>query len=275
MHETDPTLPVFTETVTVPDDEIDVVRAALLVAAAVYPELNVESDCAAVDEMARVAARDLPAQPDPLRVANTLSEYLFDHLGFQGNRQDYYDPRNSFLNEVLSRRLGIPITLSLLYVEVGKRLGEPFVGLGMPWHFMVRHMELPGVFIDPFNGGVMLSRDECAQRLADMSDGAVNWDERFLTPVSNREFIARMLRNLKAVYLARKDYAHTLDMLDRLLIVRRNSAHDMRDRGLIHFRLGNFTEAMDDLTGYLASGLAGSDAPEVQRVIMDLRKQMD
>ena len=115
-------------------DQIELAQLALLIAATEYPDLDVTEELRTLDSLAAGASRRLGQEQDPLALANSLSEYLFDEVGFCGNREDYYDPRNSFLNEVLSRRLGVPITLSLVYIEVGKRLGIPVVGVGMPGH---------------------------------------------------------------------------------------------------------------------------------------------
>ena len=123
---------------------------------------------------------------DPLYCMNTLSEYLFDHLGFKGNDEDYYDPRNSYLNQVLARRMGIPITLAVVYMEIGRRLKIPLVGIGMPGHFLVRHVEVDDLFVDPFHGGIMLSEDECRERLRERVTGEIPWDPSLLRPVSNQ-----------------------------------------------------------------------------------------
>ena len=145
-----------------PDEEIDLARAALLIAATEYPGLSVERELFRLDAIAEGIA---PRMDDdtPLYQLNTLSEYLFDELKFAGNHTNYHDPRNSFLNDVMERKRGIPITLSLLYIEVGKRAGVPILGIGMPGHFIVRHRDESEVFVDPFHGGILLSVDECAE----------------------------------------------------------------------------------------------------------------
>ena len=187
-------------------DEIDLAQMALLIAAAEYPDLDVEEELRALDSLAAGASRRLGKEADPLARANALSEYLFDEVGFRGNREDYYDPRNSFLNEVLRRRFGIPITLSLVYIEVGKRLGMPLVGVGMPGHFLVRiSSEEEGLMIDPFNRGILLSEQDCSQRLQEIAGAALPWDRGYLAPVSNRQLIERILRNLIGIYVAGHD----------------------------------------------------------------------
>ncbi len=205
-------------------DEIDLAQMALLIAAAEYPDLDVKEELRALDSLAAGASRSLGQERDPLARANALSEYLFDEVGFRGNREDYYDPRNSFLNEVLSRRLGIPITLSLVYIEVGQRLGVPLVGVGMPGHFMVRISSgQEGLVIDPFHRGILLSEQECAQRLQEVAGAAVPWDRSYLAPVSNRELIERVLLNMRGIYMRRHDHPRALRATEWLLALQSRS----------------------------------------------------
>ena len=205
-------------------DEIDLAQMALLIAAAEYPDLDVKEELRALDSLAAAASRSLGQEEDPLARANALSEYLFDEVGFRGNREDYYDPRNSFLNEVLSRRLGIPITLSLVYIEVGKRLGVPLVGVGMPGHFMVRISSgQEDLVIDPFHRGILLSEKECAQRLQEVAGAAVPWDRSYLAPVSNRELIERVLLNLRGIYMRRHDQPRAVRATEWLLTLQTQS----------------------------------------------------
>ncbi len=191
----------FTECLAVPEDEIDLSQAAFLIAATEYPQLDLAQQSEALDSLAFGArSRFDGVLDDPLYCLNSLSEYLFDELGFRGNQDDYYDPRNSFLNEVLSRRLGIPITLALVCIEVGKRLGIPIIGIGMPGHFLVRHRDQHDHFMDPFYRGILLTEQECADRLEQLVRGDFVWDSKLLDPVGNRELLARVLRNLKGIY---------------------------------------------------------------------------
>ena len=155
-----------------------------------------------------------------------LSEYLFDEVGFSGNHEDYYDPRNSYLNDVLKRRLGIPITLSLVYMEVGKRLGMDLEGVGMPGHFLVRvRSRQDEVLVDPFHRGILLSEQECATRLQEIIGDTVVWDRRYVSGVSDRELITRKLRNLLAIYSSRNDYRR-VNKLEEWMNVLRVPNHD-------------------------------------------------
>lgn len=263
----------FDRMVGVPDEEIDLSRAALLIAATEYPSLSIERELFRIDEIAEGIAPRLD-DDTPLYQLNTLSEYLFDELKFAGNHTNYYDPRNSFLNDVIERRVGIPITLSLLYIEVGKRLGVPLLGIGMPGHFIVRHRDEPDVFVDPFHGGILLSEDECAERVKQVTQGTLTWDRSYLQPVRSREFIARMLRNLKVVYLQRRNYERVLATIDRVIALLPQDAVEFRDRGVVNYRLGNYTDALEDLHVYVTSGEAVSDEVTVQRLMDQIRDRL-
>lgn len=257
-----------------PDEEIDLARAALLIAATEYPGLIVERELLRIDAIAEGVA---PRMDDdaPLYQLNTLSEYLFDELKFAGNHTNYHDPRNSFLNDVIERRIGIPITLSLLYIEVGKRLGAPLLGIGMPGHFIVRHRDESDVFVDPFHGGILLSEDECAERLKQVTQGSLAWDREYLEPVSSRAFIARMLRNLKVVYLQRRNYERVLATIDRVIALQPGAAVEFRDRGVVNYRLGNYEDALEDLGAYVASGEGVSDGATVRRLMDQIQDRLE
>ena len=173
----------FVELARCHDDEIDLAAAAFLIAATEYPQLDIAHELGVLDSLSAGAAKRFSEEPEPLYCLNTLSEYLFDEVGFRGNPDDYYDPRNSFLNEVLSRRLGIPITLSLVCIEVGKRLDIPLLGVGMPGHFLLRHRDDESLFIDPFHGGILLSEEECAQRMKQATPGQRRLGLTVLVPI--------------------------------------------------------------------------------------------
>ena len=257
-----------------PEAEIDLGRAALLIAAVEYPALDVEQQLRLLDSLAAAASRRIGDNPDPLTAVNRLSEYLFDEVGFHGNQEEYYDPRNSFLNDVLARRTGIPIALSLVCIEVGRRLDIPLLAIGMPGHLLLRHRDVEDWYIDPFFGGILLSPGETEQRLQDIAQGTVPWDPQYLTPLGNREFIARMLRNLKAIYLNQRDYTRALPLLDRLVIIQPEAKQEIRDRGVVHYRLRHLQEALDDLQSYLAATAPAEDTASVERLMEQVRRAM-
>ena len=249
------------------DDEIDLATAALLIAAVEYPDLDIDQQLAILDSLAEGAAYRIGQDRDPFHCVNNLSEYLFDEVGFQGNQGEYYDPRNSYLNEVLQRRTGLPITLCLVCLEVGKRLDIPLVGVGLPGHFVLSHRSQTDLIIDPFRRGILLSEEECAQILKNVLGANVDWDSRYLTPASNREFIARILRNLKGIYLNRRDHEEALDVVDITLALRPDDLNERRDRGLIYYRLGHYQMALDDLRYFLTSAPVGTDTSNVEKLV--------
>ena len=254
-----------------PDDQIDLANAALLIAATEYPQLDISHELGVLDSLAAGASKRLGEDREPLYCLNTLSEYLFDEIGFRGDPEHYYDQRNSFLNEVLSRRLGIPITLSLVYLEVAKRLDIPLVGVGMPGHFLLRHRDEERLFLDSFHQGVLLSEEECAQRMREVTQANIAWDSRLLAPLSNRDYVARILRNLKGIYLQNQDHRRALTMIDRLVALYPEAAEERRDRGLLHFQLQHHEQALHDLEFYLDSKSLDDDTEDVQRLVRRLK----
>jgi regulator of sirC expression with transglutaminase-like and TPR domain len=201
--------------------------------------------------------------------AAAVGTVLFGEDGFRGNAGDYYDPRNSFLNDVLERRLGIPITLSVIYVEVAARAGLTARGVGFPGHFLVR-AEKDGAhcLLDPFNGGAPLGGDDCEALLRRMHGASARLDPAHLRPVGTRQIVTRMLANLKGIYTALGDWPRALRTLDRLLLVCPAALAERRDRGAVHARLGNPRAAIRDWEAYLGGA---PDAPDAARVRHDLR----
>ena len=265
----------FAEVTDRPDYQIDVARAAMLLAAAEYPQLNVERELFAFQRLAGAISSKFLDDNDPLYCVNVISEHLFDDMGFRGDADNYYDPRNSYLNEVLERRTGIPITLAVVYMEVGRRLKVPLLGIGMPGHFLVRHREIENLYIDAFSGGILLSEEECRDIIVELAHGDLDWSPDLLKPVSNREIIARMIRNLKAIYMADEDFVRALTVSEFALALDPHSAMDRRDRGIVHYQLGHSAEALDDLAYYLDLSPSGPDVEGVHALIAELRSFLD
>lgn len=263
-----------------PDAEIDLAEAALIIAQEEYPDLDVAAYQRVLERLGdgarcRVGAAAISARGGlgPREVIGALNRYLFDECGFRGNREAYYDPRNSFLNEVLERRTGIPITLSLVYMEVGRRVGLPLVGIGFPGHFLVG-CDAPGerLLIDPFDRGRLLSEADCAAILARLHGRPVPLARHYLAPIGSRPFLVRMLANLKAIYLQREDYARALAAVDRILLLTPDAADERRDRGLLHVKLQAFSLAAADLEAYLAARPAAPDREQMTRHLLTVRQ---
>jgi regulator of sirC expression with transglutaminase-like and TPR domain len=256
----------FAALVAAPDEALDLGYAALWLAAEEYPGLDVEAYASRFDTLAgAVAARPLPAPP-PLGRLLALNAHLFDELGFHGNTEDYYDPRNSFLNEVLDRRTGIPITLAVVHLEVGWRLGLPLQGVGMPGHFLVGYYPPgePPRYIDVFAGGAILTRDECAARLSAQLGGFVPRAAHF-APVGKRQILLRMLTNLKHIYAQQGEWERALAAIERLLLLQPDALAELRDRGLVHLHRGDLRACRRDLRRYLELAPQAPDAAAVEQ----------
>ena len=273
----------FSELLSRDDDKIDLARACLQIAEDAYPGLDVEGYLGEIERFGkRLRARiAIEAAPEERIVA--LNEFLYDDLGFAGNTENYYDPRNSYLNEVLDRRTGIPITLSILYMEIGRRVGLDFQGVSFPGHFLVRLRVRGGTLVlDPFAHGAPQSEDELRARLKRViprgagvgeAGGIPVADlplEQFLEPASNRQILARVLRNLKGVYRETDKPERLLEVLNRMIIVAPDAPGELRDRGMVYRRLECWRPALKDLTDYLEREPDASDIDEVRAKMMEL-----
>jgi regulator of sirC expression with transglutaminase-like and TPR domain len=224
----------FTEAVTGPEHRLDLARVALLIASEEYPGLDSLRYVAKLEVMAAAVRPSVTTTDDPTLKIECLNAYLFDERGFRGNAEEYYDPRNSFLNDVVDRRLGIPITLSIIYMEVGRRVGMPLQGVGMPGHFIMKYAgPEEDIYIDPFNRGRMLSRQACEELIQQLHGEPVPFRESFLAPVSKKQILARMLMNLKAIYIHTQDHLKALSVVERLLIIQPDGEQEMKDRAAL------------------------------------------
>jgi len=269
----------FSELLSRDDDKIDLARACLRIAQDAYPGLDVEGYIGEIERFSkRLRARIAPqAAPEERVVA--LNEFLYDDLGFSGNADNYYDPRNSYLNEVIDRRTGIPITLSILYMEIGRRIELELQGVSFPGHFLVRLRVRGGMLVlDPFSGGAPQSEDELRERLKRViprgaTGGVPVADlplEQFLEPAGNRQILARVLRNLKGVYRETDKPERLLEVLNRMIIVAPDAAAERRDRGMVYQRLECWRPALKDLADYLERKPDAADLDEVRAKMMEL-----
>lgn len=242
--------------------------AALVIAQEEYPDLDVEAYLRQLDQMAVIVEAKLPAERYPLRVVKAINAYLYGELGFVGNTSNYYDPRNSFLNNVLERRTGIPITLALVYLEIAKRIGFPMVGVDMPAHFLIRP-DIPEVefLIDAFHQGEVMFAEDCQQRLTKIYGQPVTFNPSFLERSTPRRFLARLLSNLKVIYLSQEDWHRALAAIERILVLFPEVSVQRRDRGLIYYQLGNWVDARQDLQAYLDAEPTAQDAPVIEHLL--------
>jgi regulator of sirC expression with transglutaminase-like and TPR domain len=252
-----------------PDDRIDVLMGALLIAKDEYPRLDVGRYREMVDELAEPLGilAGLSAEDQ----ADRVSDLLFGQLGFRGNRDDYYDPKNSFLNDVLDRRLGIPISLSVVYVEVARRAGVQASGVGFPGHFLVRVERDAGepVVVDPFSGGRIVGKSTL-ESMAEENSKARRLAKSLIAPATAREILVRMITNLKGIYASRGESARVLIVQSRILDLLPDSATERRDRAMLALRLGASRIARDDLARYLELSPEAGDFAEMRRLLASL-----
>lgn len=269
------------------DAAIDLLQGALLIASTAYPELDTGHSLAQLDALARrVRARlalpdphtcpQLPPELDHMEVLHAMNQVLFEEEHFHGNRADYFNPDNSFFNRVLEEHTGIPITLSLLYIEVGKRVGLAIEGVALPYQFIVS-CQLPTgdvVYIDPYEQGLQLSLEECKQRIRRMAHGRIQINQHWFKAVSHKHFLLRMLNNLKHIYLEQDDYARALIICDLILLLVPQNSYEWRDRGTLHLQLKHYARAKHDLMMYLELAPQAEDRDEILEHIETIREMI-
>jgi regulator of sirC expression with transglutaminase-like and TPR domain len=272
-------LEAFAELVGREGARIDLALACLMIAEDAYPGLDTQRYLGELDAIAQRLRVRMPQRASAEDRIVALNQLLFDDLGYRGNTDDYYDPRNSYLNEVLERRTGIPITLSIVYMEVGRRAGLSLEGVSFPGHFLVRTRVRGGVLVlDPFAGGVPQSEDDLRERLKRViPEGAVEVPvaelplEQFLEPASNRQILARVLRNLKAIHRQAAQPERLLQVLNRMLVLTPGAHAELRDRGYVYQELECWRPALKDLSDYVERDPDAADLDEVRARIMELR----
>ncbi len=242
----------FRALIRLPEEQLNLAEAALCIA---WEDQELESfppTLELLDAFARDARRRLAGLDTPDEQIAALNGYLFDELQFRGNQRHYTNPANSFLDRVLDARTGLPITLAVVYLEVGWRLGLPLVGFAMPAHFLVRYPSASGdLVIDPFHGGRLWSGAECTNLLAAYFGGTPSASmARVLQPPTKREILARMLRNLKVAYVEQRTFPKVLAVVERLLLLEPNAAGELRDRGLLRAKVGQLHGALEDWDRY-------------------------
>lgn len=266
---------VFRQAVACADDQIDLALAALALAASDCPGLDVDDYLSRIDQLA-TAVRDRAGDVTGTHgwIAS-INNVLFNEWGFHGNRDDYYDPRNSYLNEVIDRRSGIPITLSVLYMAVARRIGITLHGVGFPGHFLVKYASgKDQILIDPFHGGEIRSREDLENLLNQLYGAQLAFQTEFLAAINHRQILRRMLNNLKMIYLESGDTLKALSVLERLIILDPDAAVDLRDRGLLYLKLECFGQALADLDKYLALDPDAQDAAAISEQMVSLRKRV-
>lgn len=255
------------------DEGMNLARAALLVAMEEYPQLPVEQYLGRLDSLAEEVKDRLAGEDAPPVVLREVVETLHGRHRFRGNQEDYYDPRNLFLNDVLDRELGIPITLGIVLLEVGWRLGLPLEGVHFPGHFLVRYRgEVMRLLLDPFRRGEIRFEDQAQEFLDRMYGGVVRLHPRFLQTAGREDMLLRVARNLKGIHLNRGDPVRALRAVEQILVLRPGIAAERRDRGILLARVGRVDEATVVLEAFLQGDPTDPDVERVGRILERLRR---
>jgi regulator of sirC expression with transglutaminase-like and TPR domain len=259
-----------------PEEEVDLARASLLIAQGEYPELDIEVYLKRLRRWSDELRDRLSEGSSAASRVFALNEFLFNELGFRGNVDDYYDPRNSFLNEVIDRRMGIPITLSIIYIYIGRRIGLPLEGVSFPGHFLVKFAVDNGeVIIDPFSAGASLEESDIDELLQQYYGEDVSSHpplEESLAGVDIRTLLIRVLHNLKGIYLRDQELEKALSVINISLTLNPQIADDLRDRGEIYMKLECYHAAMHDLRLYLELEPDADDMEEIRGMLIDMQR---
>ncbi|MGZ4872841.1 MAG: SirB1 family protein [Candidatus Angelobacter sp.] len=258
------------------DERVDLLRAALTFARVEDPQLDIEHYVRRVDELAARVSKKIHDLDDPAQIIAALNDVLFQEEMFRGNTVDYYSPRNSFLHDVLDRRLGIPITLALVYMEVARRVRFQLFGVGMPGHFLLKHYDVDGhaILIDAFERGSIVTEDDCRQKLDSIYAGQVALQPEFLLPVTRRQMLTRMLNNLRSIYLSQRDFRKAVQVVDLILVIYPRSPEDMKQRAVLRYNLNDYRGALSDFEEYVKMSPEASDAEEIRQTALSLRRSM-
>jgi len=275
MSMTDPMLlPDWNTLASLGDDELPLLATALLIARDEYPDLDAASYSAQVDTYAKALRPQLERDIDLPARLTAINKYLFEEVGYAGNNAQYDDPRNSYMSDVVDRKLGIPISLAVIQMEVTRRLGMPLEGISFPGHFLVRLPVDDGILVlDPYNKGRPVSAEELRDRASPHLGGHPPDDQQLLqilAPATHRMILMRMLRNLKGLYLERGDWERVARTADRLLKLSPDTAEALRERGLAYRELGYTKGAREDLSRYLQLLPEADDLDAVRSALIDL-----
>ena len=253
------------------DRDFELGRAALYIAQEEYPQLPVERYTLRLDCLAEAVKDRLDEETAPPVVLGELIHTLFEREGLRGNKESYHDPRNSFINDVLDRRLGIPLTLGIILLEVGWRLGLPLEGVNFPGHFLVRYRgAAEHLLIDPFDAGRIRVESQAQEVLDQQYGSMVRMQPAFLRAASKRDMIRRLLVNLKGLYVNVNDNERALSVVERLMLVHPASPGERRDRGMLLLRLGREEEAKEQLRRYLDGAPGAVDAERIGPLVRRL-----
>ena len=257
------------------EEEINLADAAATLAHVIYPDLDFRPYHQRLDDYARAVARMPMRGDEPEARVSNLNAFLFESLGFVGNAEDYHDPRNSFLNDVLDRRTGIPISLSVIYMEIARRLELPIYGVGLPSHFVVKYEAgRRRFFIDPFHDGRMLNRQGCRRLLRQIHGRQVELTDLHFAAVNKRQIILRMATNLRDIYLSTRQFGVGVHYLDAMMALGDTDPETLRMRAWAYGESGRRADSVADMEAYLEQRPQSLEAEETREMMMQLKRNL-
>ena len=265
----------FAQEVAKPNAQINLAYAALLISEYLTGAIDITSWLVILDEMADSVQSQVQEASTEMEVIHALNDFMFREIGFSGNAQNYYYANNSFLNKVLELKTGIPITLSVIYMEVGRRLGLPVWGIGMPGHFIVGYgLSDSPIYVDVFNRGRLLSEDECLALANESSINRLAFKHEILRPATPKAILYRMLLNLKHIYVEGEVWELAYKTVDLMLLVRPDEVTEIRDRGLLAYRLDRLHEAVFNIKRYLYLEPRSFEAAWLEKRVETMEEQL-
>jgi regulator of sirC expression with transglutaminase-like and TPR domain len=262
------------------DATLDLARGALLIAAEDDPSVDVEDTLGKLRAMSRELAERIGKAGTPEDALAHLGDYLHRDCGLRGDEKTYYDPRNSFLPQVLVRKKGIPISLAVIYITVGRGAGLQLTGVSFPAHFLVgayrghQHDLIPDYFINPFNPAKLLSADDCRDLFTKLGGSAAAFRDSMLKAVSPRQILTRMLTNLKMIYAQTEQPEKAIAAIDRILLLNPDASNEYRDRGALHMHLDLYKLALADFERYLADEPDDDERIDIEQAVATLRERI-
>ncbi|MFT5441445.1 MAG: regulator of sirC expression with transglutaminase-like and TPR domain [Myxococcota bacterium] len=260
----------FVEAIAGEDSNVDLAEACLWISAEANPALDVVIYRDKIRTLAGALSAEVSPTGSVVEKVRQVNRHLFVAHNYHGNRDDYYDPRNSYLDCVLDRRTGIPITLSVLWMTVAEKVGLDVYGVGFPGHFLVGVRDEPTLYVDAFSGEA-ISEQGCRDRLFEMGAGKVVFQPSMLAATSKREILLRVLRNLKQIHIQASDYAEAIACIDRILLLAPEFATELRDRGILYRSLECWSSARQDLETFIAMAPNGPEVESVRHILEELK----
>ncbi|MDQ1363901.1 MAG: Transglut core2 protein [Pseudomonadota bacterium] len=256
-----------------PDNQINLAQAALMVARLEYPDLDINTYMQRIHALANEIRNSLPDHPNAAEILSRINQVLFIEEGFEGNSSNYYDPRNSFLNDVLDRKLGIPVSLSILYMELASELGVPLDGVSFPGHFLVKlEIDDGAIVLDPYFGGISLTEEDLEERIQEYYGEKIKRHhyQGLLATSSKKEIIVRVMRNLRNLYMEDKQWEKALTMADTMVGLDTDKADAVKARALIYDRLECCQPALRDYKEWLRLDPANQESQDIRKRVSEL-----